>query len=236
MTSNATPQRQHTEAEPRGSAFPGGAWEREGIPRADCYSAGERGAMVWGQELRAWLFGPLIRALAAAGVTPDQITAASLMCGLAFCPLWLWPGSPAWARPAALVALLLHVLLDGLDGPLARHLDTASRRGSFTDTLADQIVVTASTLALMAATQPGLSIWAGGAYLSCYTMVVGFAMVRNALGVPYSWLVRPRFWVYAWIAVDLYLLPGWMELVVSGFTLVLAVKLAPGFVAIRRML
>lgn len=192
--------------------------------------------MLWGQELRAWLLGPLLHVLAAAGVSPDQITAASLACGLAFCPLWLWPGTPTWARPAALVALLLHVLLDGLDGPHARHLGTASRRGSFTDTLADQFVVTASTLALMAASPPGLSVWVGGAYIFCYTMVVGFAMVRNALGVPYSWLVRPRFWVYGWIAVDLYLLPGWMEIVVSGFTVILAIKLATGFTAIRRML
>lgn len=79
-------------------------------------------------------------------------------------------------------------------------------------------------------------MWAGGAFIFCYTMVVGFAMVRNALGVPYSWLVRPRFWVYGWIAVDLYLLPGWMEIVVGGFAAVLAIKLATGFVAIRRML
>jgi len=221
-----------SEAEPRGTAFPGSAWERE----ADCYSAGERGAMAWGQEVRAWLLGPLLRVLAAAGVTADQITAASLACGLAFCPLWLWPGSPAWARPAALGALLMHLLLDGLDGPLARHLGTASRRGSFTDTLADQIVVTVSMLSLMAVWRPGVSVGVGGAYIFCYTMVVGFAMVRNALGVPYSWLVRPRFWVYGWIAVDLLLLPGWMDLVVGGFTAVLAIKLATGFVAIRRML
>src|SRR5262245_2115636 len=100
------------------------------IPKADCYSDGERGAMVWGQALRAWMLGPLIRLLASAGVTPDQITAVSLACGLAFCPLWLWPGSLTWAQPAALIALLLHVLLDGLDGPLARFLGTASRRGS----------------------------------------------------------------------------------------------------------
>ena len=192
--------------------------------------------MVWGQELRARWLAPLLQLLAGTGVTPDQITALSLVSGLAFCPLWLWSGGPAWAKPAALVALLVHVLLDGLDGPLARHLGTASRRGSFTDTVADQIVVTVSTLALMAAAQPGLSMWAGGAFIFCYTMVVGFAMVRNALGVPYSWLVRPRFWVYGWIAVDLYLLPGWMEIVVGGFAAVLAIKLATGFVAIRRML
>jgi phosphatidylglycerophosphate synthase len=203
---------------------------------ADCYSTGERSAMAWGQELRAWMLGPLLKVLAAAGVTPDQITAVSLACGLAFCPLWLWPGSPPWAKPAALVALLLHVLLDGLDGPLARYLGTASRRGSFTDTLADQIVVTASTLSLMAVSQPSLSVWVGGAYIFFYAMVVGFAMVRNVLGVPYSWLVRPRFWLYGWIAVDLYLLPGWLEIVVGGFMAVLAIKMATGFVAIRRML
>jgi phosphatidylglycerophosphate synthase len=206
------------------------------LPKADCYAAGERDAMVWGQEQRAWWLGPLLRVLAAAGVTPDQITATSLACGLAFCPLWLWPGGLGWSKPAALVVLLLHVLLDGLDGPLARHLGTASRRGSFTDTLADQIVVTASTLALMAVSQSRLSVWIGGAYIFCYAMVVAFAMIRNALGVPYSWLVRPRFWVYGWIAVDLFLLPGWLEIVVGGFTAILAVKLATGFMAIRRML
>jgi phosphatidylglycerophosphate synthase len=142
------------------------------------------------------------------------------------------------------VALLLHAVLDGLDGPLARHQQTASRRGSFTDTLADQIVVTASTLALMASTQPAvgntapplLGVWTGGSYIFLYAMVVAFAMVRTALGVPYTWLIRPRFWVYAWLLVDQFLLPGWLEFVVAAFTAVLAIKLVTGFVALRRLL
>jgi phosphatidylglycerophosphate synthase len=204
--------------------------------KADCYAAGERGAMVWWQDLRAWLLSPALRLLASCGITPDYVTLASLLIGLAFCPLWLWPGSPAWAKPAALAALVLHVILDGLDGPLARQLGTASRRGSFTDTLADQIVVTASTLALMAAPQPALSAWVGGLYLFLYAVVVGFAMIRNAMGCPYSWLIRPRFWVYGWIAVDQFLLPGWMDVVVGGLAGVLAIKMASGFVAIRRLL
>jgi phosphatidylglycerophosphate synthase len=205
-------------------------------PSADCYSAGERPAMVWGQEVRAWLLGPLLAWLGRCGVLPDHVTLVSLAAGLAFCPLWLWPGSPAWSKPAALAALLMHVLLDGLDGPLARHLGTASRRGSFTDTLADQLVVTVSTLAIITAPQPLAGVWAGGMYLFLYSLVVGFAMIRNALGVPYSWLVRPRFWVYAWIAVDQFLLAGWMDVVLWVFAAVLAVKAASGFVAIRRML
>ena len=202
----------------------------------DCYSAGERRAMVWTQELRARLFRPLLVAAERLGIGPDAVTLASLVCGLAFCPLYLWPGTPWWARPAALAALLAHVVLDGFDGPLARHLGIASRRGSFTDTLADQIVVTTSTIALMAAAQPVISGWVGALYLFAYAMVVAFAMVRNALGVPYSWLIRPRFWVYGWIAVDQYLLPGRMDFVLLGFACLLTVKMASGFVAIRRML
>jgi phosphatidylglycerophosphate synthase len=208
----------------------------EEIPTADCYSAGERRAMVWTQELRARLLRPLLVWAERVGIRPDAVTLASLACGLAFCPLYLWPGTPWWSRPAALAALLAHVILDGLDGPLARHLGVASRRGSFTDTLADQIVVTASTIALVAAPQPAVSGWVGALYLFAYAMVVAFAMVRNALGVPYSWLIRPRLWVYGWIAVDLYLLPGRMDLILLGLSCVLLIKMASGFVAIRRML
>jgi phosphatidylglycerophosphate synthase len=204
--------------------------------KADCYSAGERGAMVWWQELRARLLAPLLVWAEGRGICPDHVTFASLVCGLAFCPFWLWPGQPVWSRVAALVALLFHVVLDGLDGPLARHMGIASRRGSFTDTLADQIVVTASALAVMAAPSPGLNVWVGGLYIFLYAMVVAFAMVRNALGVPYSWLIRPRFWVYAWLALDSFLLPGWLDVVVGLFTVILAAKMTSGFIAIRRML
>jgi phosphatidylglycerophosphate synthase len=203
---------------------------------ADCYSAGERDAMVWTQKLRGRWLAPLLDAAGHCGIGADHVTLASLVAGLSFVPLYLWPGQPWWSRLAAMLALLAHVLLDGIDGPLARHLGTASRRGSFTDTVADQIVVTATTLALMVGPAPRATGWIAGLYLFLYAMVVAFAMVRNALGVPYTWLVRPRFWVYGWIAVDQYLWPGKLDWVLAGFACLLALKMASGFVAIRRML
>jgi hypothetical protein len=42
--------------------------------------------------------------------------------------------------------------------------------------------------------------------------------------------------VYGWLVVDQFLLPGWMDVLVGGFSLLLAFKLATGFVAIRKML
>lgn len=145
-------------------------------PKADCYSAGERGAMYWWQGVRAQALRPLLVFAKQLGIRPDHITLVSLVSGLLFCPLWLWPGQPAWTKIAALLALLMHAVLDELDGPLARHLRVASRRGSFTDTLADQIVVTASALAIMAAPAPTLNIWIGFSYTRWWWPLRWFAM------------------------------------------------------------
>jgi len=193
--------------------------------KADCYSAGERDWMLATQRWREQALAPLLRSLVRVQVTPNDLTLLSLLAGLAFCPLWLV------SRPAAMVALLVHVLLDGLDGPLARFTNVASRRGSFTDSMADQIVVTGVTITLMATGVVG--IVPGGAYVFLYTLVVAFAMIRNALAVPYSWLVRPRFIMYGWLLVETYAWPGSLEWLLWTFNVLLAWKVLTGFRKIR---
>ena len=193
--------------------------------KADCYSAGERAMMVFSQTLRGRLLAPLLRAMDGAGIRPDHLTLASLLLGLSFCPLYFW------SKPAAFAMLLVHVLLDGLDGPLARHTGTASRRGSFTDSMADQTVITASTITVMAAGVVG--VVPGALYVSTYAVVVLFAMARNVLNRPYSWLVRPRFLVYAWLVVETYLWPGTIDYVLWACVALLVVKACTGFIRIR---
>lgn len=78
--------------------------------KADCYSAGERDWMLATQRWREQALAPLLRSLVSVQVTPNGLTLLSLLAGLAFCPLWLV------SKPAAMVTLLVHVLLDGLDG------------------------------------------------------------------------------------------------------------------------
>ena len=79
-----------------------------------------------------------------------------------------------------------------------------------------------------------VSIPAGGVYIFLYTVVVVFAMVRNALAVPYSWLFRPRFLVYAWLLVETWMWSGSMEYVIWVCNLLLAGKMITGFIRIRR--
>lgn len=194
-------------------------------PVADCYSAGERDWMLATQQHRAWLFGPVLRLLTRCKVNANVLTGLSFAAGIGFAAVWFVN------RPAALCLLGLHVLLDGLDGPLARFQGTASRRGSFTDTMSDQAVVTAVALTLMIDRIAG--VLPGGVYIFCYALVSLFAMIRNALAIPYAWLIRPRFVVYAWIPVAVWFWPGSMNAVFWICNALLLVKALTGFGRIR---
>lgn len=179
------------------------------------------------QELRGRLFGPMLGLLVKLKITANHLTLLSLVTGLAFCPVFLW-GS----KVAAFLLLVAHVLLDGLDGPLARYTGRASNKGSFTDTMADQIVVTFATVAMIHAGRAG--IWPGSLYIFFYSLVVAFAMVRNALAIPYSWLVRPRFLVFAWFVVEVWVWPGTLNYLLWSVTALLGAKVLTGFIQIRR--
>ena len=195
--------------------------------KVSCYSDGEGRFMDWSQAIRERWLRPFLGWLARIGLRANHITLLSLLAGIAFCPVFL-----LGHHAIAFGLLFLHVLLDGLDGPLARFRGNASNRGSFTDTMADQLVVTVTTVTMIHAGYAGA--WPGGLYLFLYVVVVGFALVRSALEAPYSWLFRPRFIVFAWLLVEVYLKPGsldWVLWIASG---VLAVKTLTGFVTIRR--
>jgi phosphatidylglycerophosphate synthase len=203
--------------------------------KRDCYSAGERATMEWYQDLRAKLLGPLLSLLTRVGINADHITVVSLVVGLSFC--WLWWFAPHWA----LLAILLHAAIDGLDGPLARFQKTASPRGSFTDTFCDQIIVAASTITLMMQPDAFVDILPGSVYIFVYTLLVALAMVRNALQVPYGWILRPRFIVYLWLAGEVFLFPETsfahsLNIVVWICNAVMALKVATGFFKIRAQL
>ncbi len=199
-------------------------------PKADCYSDNEREAMVWTQQLRAQVCGPLLDWLVRWHVRADHLTLLSLVTGLSFSGLFFW--SKGWA----FAALVLHVVLDGLDGPLARRYGTDSRAGSFTDSTSDQIVVASTTITLMLTNPAIVDPLAGGVYIFAYTMVVAYAMVRNAMGVPYSWVVRPRFFVYGWMGIEVSWWPHSIDYVLWLFNILLLWKMATGFHRIRATL
>ncbi len=181
-------------------------------PAADCYSDGEREWMVKYQAIRLNLTRPILVRLTALNVTADIVTMLAGVVGLCFVPLWLLNH-----KILAITCLLVHILLDGLDGTLARYQNLASSRGSFTDTAVDQFVMTCVTITWLITEPSSENIAAASAYIFLYTIVVSLAMVRNAMSVPFAFVVRPRFFVYLAMATDY-----WFELNSTIYILVIA--------------
>lgn len=194
----------------------------------NCYAKGEQEFMRWGQNLRAKMLLPLLQWFVRMSVRPDHITFLSLVSGLIGAGMFYF--SPA----TALILILLHVVFDGIDGPLARHMGVGSNKGSYTDTAADQLVLSAIVFVLM----DMQIIWPvmGGVYILLYTVMIGFSMVRNALNVPYQFVLRPRFLLYVWIIVELYFYPQTVNYMLFACNVIFIPTVFLGFNKIRSVL
>jgi len=125
-------------------------------------------------EFGYWCFSPLERGALALGVTPNQLTAASLGCSVA--------GAAAFAvgRPAVGGGLvILCAILDALDGMVARTRGTASDAGELIDAAVDRYaeIATFAGIAAYYRTYP-LGFWLaivsmGGALLVSYARAKG---------------------------------------------------------------
>lgn len=85
----------------------------------------------------------LVRPLVSTRITPDQVTYASLACGLASAA-FIVVGTPV-SLVAAAALLFGSAILDGVDGMLARLKKTSSETGHALDGAADYVVNVATT-------------------------------------------------------------------------------------------
>lgn len=99
---------------------------------------------------------PLVRALRRTGrVTPDQVTVAALIAGLAVGPIFALDTRTSVV--AGGIMFYVAFVLDCVDGKLARALSVTSPRGEALDHLADAGRRASASLGL------ALSLWRGGA-------------------------------------------------------------------------
>ena len=192
------------------------------IEKSDCYSAGDRKIMELSQKIRGVLLLPLLKIFTGLHIRPNHISFLSLLCGWAASYLIFIS-----YYKSSLYLLLAHVLLDGIDGPLARYQNNSSNAGSFVDTLVDQIVIVSLAIVLME--REILGVFPGGIYIFIYTAVVTFSMVRNAIKIPYLWVLRPRFLVYCWLVLEFTILPNTINWIVWLCNIILIINFQDGF-------
>src|SRR5439155_17402682 len=147
--------------------------------RPDSYSGFER--RIIGPFRRGLLLvtRPLVMLLARLGVHPNVVSASQVVGGFAFLAL-----VPAYPRLAFVLFLLL-LLIDGLDGALARATGKASPFGALVDQYCDHIreITVVGGMALWGA----LSILPAVLYGPIYTGLNVTLYLANALAVPVPW-------------------------------------------------
>lgn len=144
---------------------------------------------------RTSFFKPLLVLLDRVGITPDFLSFLSLMSMIGF--VYYVPENML----AALGFVVLHILLDGIDGSLARYQGTASNAGALTDICVDQGGLVIALLALIFYGM--IDAFFGAWYLVMYIIMITFLVLLNRLGSPVRFAIRSKYFFYILLGVDL---------------------------------
>jgi len=165
---------------------------------ADSYSSFERRFLgpVRGLVLR--LYSPLVHVLALLGVSPNAVSCLGPLFGLLF--VYCVQRNPR----LSMLVWAASVMVDGVDGALARSTGRASDFGALVDQFADHTREVLIVVGLAAAGAL-LPLW-GGLYPFVYTALNVTLFLANYYGTPVPLAVKS--WVVLYPAIAVYLLGG----------------------------
>lgn len=156
------------------------------------------------QRIRQRVLAPIAFIMSRIGISPNMLSYASVVLGIAFCLV-----API-QYTVAFWLLAASIICDTLDGVEARLNRTTSPRGAFTDMFCDESVVAFTTAGLA---------WKGMIYpvtavlfVFIYTALVTFLVLHRMLKVSSRWIVRPsRMLLYAFVALDFFFHINWLN-------------------------
>lgn len=167
---------------------------------------------------RKWrdkIFLPLIKLFYKLGIRANGLSLIGLLVLLGFV---IFVVSKPWL---AVIFLLLNLLIDGMDGVMARYAGTSSLAGAFTDSVIDltSMAVIVATLFLVGLINPILAI----IYIYFSVMWMFFRIVRYHLKKPIRLLLRSDKYIFCFYI--LWVLTGWN--VLNEVVLMLLVLVIP---------
>ncbi|WP_319410822.1 CDP-alcohol phosphatidyltransferase family protein [uncultured Cohaesibacter sp.] len=151
----------------------------------DYFNKGEGEKQAAFAAKRDLILRPLIRYLAAKGVTPTAIS----FVGVFFAAFAVAMPASLWEFSAA--GFILYVLMDGLDGPLARWTKAESEAGSLVDIFADQFGVV--LVALAAILWLDADILANVLFAFFYSHTVYLMVICNLFSLRMPYVIRVKY-------------------------------------------
>ncbi|MBL4811589.1 MAG: CDP-alcohol phosphatidyltransferase family protein [Rhodobacteraceae bacterium] len=162
----------------------------------DYFNDGEGEKQAQFAAKRDRFFASAVGLLQKLGLTP---TAVSIL-GVGFALIAAAIPGQYWGAVA--LFLVLYVLMDGLDGPLARATNTQSQGGSLVDIFADQIgvIIVAVAALYWAGASPALNI--GFAFI--YINVIYLMVICNLLKAKMPAILRVKYFYFVIYLASLY--------------------------------
>ncbi len=138
-------------------------------------------------------FYPLLVIFRMLGIRPNHLTALSFLIVLIGFPLFFL----LELRNYAFIALIVGIILDGLDGPLAKLEGRQTRSGAILDQANDLtsmviVVITAAHFELMNPT-------VGFLYVVSYLYLTFTSFAKNALRISYRFVVKTKYPTYIFL-------------------------------------
>ncbi|HEX9664827.1 MAG TPA: CDP-alcohol phosphatidyltransferase family protein [Patescibacteria group bacterium] len=138
---------------------------------------------IMGRKIREVILKPFLTVLVKAGISANLISTAKIVLMAPF--FYLVDKNLFWAGAMLIIALML----DGLDGPLARLAREQSDRGKFFDLLSDHIIYSVEILAVI---YLGLVDGLTGAYqIFIIAVIYLLAIIKKNEQLKSDWLISP---------------------------------------------
>jgi phosphatidylglycerophosphate synthase len=198
------------------------------IKYSGIWTKSERKIKELSENLRNKFFHPVVFILAKLKITPNIMSIISALTGIV-ATVYIW-----YDLKIAGILLIASLVLDGIDGPLARYTGTGSPRGEITDAFTDQTVISATTIGFIAngLIHPVI----GGVYLAVYPLLVTFIILRNIINKPSLYVFRPRLFVYVSFLLYAFWGINWMNYIIIPATGIVGIYFLYNFFKLRRML
>lgn len=137
------------------------------------------------EEIRTVLLKPLSKLLTKLRIKPDHITF--------FRFLLLFPFAYYFEKNPLLGMIFLgsFIILDGVDGPLARYSKTENLGGTFADYFCDHTGMAFMLFCLIFYKHS--SSYTAYIYGTAYIVMIFFAVIQNALGIHLQTIIRTKF-------------------------------------------
>ncbi|MCX6734134.1 MAG: CDP-alcohol phosphatidyltransferase family protein [Candidatus Peregrinibacteria bacterium] len=137
------------------------------------------------------------------------------------------------SRPLyALYFLILHVVLDALDGSLARYMKCDTDAGAIVDMVCDHtgMIIVTGTLMYQGLIQQNLGV----AYILLYTLLVLLITTLNRLHIPLRFAIRTKYFLYVFVALRAIWGVNYFDTAIAIFIILMIAPTAIGLLKLSR--